>query len=180
MKTKGNVKLYNVLFPVWILFLIPVTWLLIIPGNFLIDSGVLFAGLWIFKVNQKKEFYKRTILWVFLFGFLSDLIGCLFLLITQFMGDEGWIYEFIVKPVAMNPFDNIYSFLYTFIAVIIAGVMIYVFNRFVSFRKCRDKVLNRRLALVLAIVTAPYLFLFPTASIYGINYEPSNHIVWDV
>lgn len=180
MKKTNTVKFYNVLFPVWLLFLLPITWLWIIPGNFIIDSAVLLAGLWLFKVKEIKVFYKKTILWVFLFGFLSDLIGCLLLLLTQFMGSEGWIYEFIVKPVTVNPFDNIYSFLYTFLAVVIAGVMIYIFNRFVSFRKCRDKNLNRKLALVLAIVTAPYLFLLPTSSIdSGVTYTPSNHIVWD-
>lgn len=180
MEKKNTVRFYNVLFPVWVLFLLPVTWIWIIPGNFLIDSGVLLAVLWIFKVKEIKEFYKKTILWVFLFGFLADLIGCLFLLITQFMGGEGWLYEFIVKPVAMNPFDNIYAFLYTFTAVIISGIMIYIFNRYVSFRKCRDKKLSAKVALVLAIVTAPYLFLLPTSAVYSeYTFNSSNHIVWD-
>lgn len=177
---KKNVKFYNVLFPVWLLFLFPMTWLIVIPGNFLIDTAVLLIALYVFKVKEIKTFYLKTILWVFLFGFLADILGGLVLLLTQFMGGDGWIYEFIVKPVAMNPFDNVYSFLYTLLAVIISGILIFVFNRFISFRKCNDKKLKTKIALVLAIVTAPYLFLFPTTALYGGTAESfTNHIVWD-
>ena len=38
---KGRVKLYNVLFPVWMLMMFPGMWLIILPGNFIIDSLVL-------------------------------------------------------------------------------------------------------------------------------------------
>jgi hypothetical protein len=136
--------------------------------------------MYILRIEQKKEFYKKTILWVFLFGFISDIIGGLLLLLTQFLDDEGWMYEFITAPVAQNAFDNIYALLYTITAVLVGGICIYLFNRFVSFRKLADLKKRRILSLVLAGVTAPYLFLVPTSNFYGGSTENfTNHIVWD-
>lgn len=167
------------MFPVWLLFMFPITWLIVIPANFLIDSLVLLLASFLLKINEKWEFYKRTVLWVFLFGFAADLIGGFLLLLTQFIGSDGWFYEFITASVAANPFDNIYSLLYTVLAVLVSAVLIYVFNRFVSFRKVRDIKIRRVTSLLLAVLTAPYLFLYPTSGIYGGQVESfTNHIVW--
>ncbi len=177
---KKNVKLNNVIFPVWLLFLAPFTWLIVIPFNFIIDSIVLIIGLYFLKIEEKRVFYKKTILWVFLFGFVSDLVGGIIILITQFFGDSGWFNEYIINPIAQNPFDNIYCFLYTLLAVIISGVLIYILNRFVSFRKIQEIKTKKVLSLMLALITAPYLFLVPTTSFYGGTVNSfTNHIVWN-
>jgi len=43
---KGQTKLYNVLFPIWMFYFLPtVVWLILLPGNFLIDSLVLLAAM---------------------------------------------------------------------------------------------------------------------------------------
>lgn len=39
MRHSGRVKLRNVLFPIWFLYLYPPLWLYVIPANFLIDSA---------------------------------------------------------------------------------------------------------------------------------------------
>lgn len=57
-KRKKSVKLYNVLFPVWMLLLLPPLWLVVIPGNFIIDSIVLLVSLAILKIGERKQFYK--------------------------------------------------------------------------------------------------------------------------
>ena len=31
---KNSIKLYNVIFPIWLLWLIPITWLVVLPANF--------------------------------------------------------------------------------------------------------------------------------------------------
>lgn len=177
----NDLKLYNVIFPVWLLYFFPITWLLVIPANFIIDTLVLVLGMHILKLDKKTEVYKKTILWVFLFGFASDFIGSFLLFLTQMIQSDGWLYEYIVSPVASNPFDNIYSVLYTFFAVIAAGVFIYIFNRFISFRKIKERSTKRVLALLLAVLTAPYFFLFPTESFYNGQKTDffTNHIVWD-
>ncbi len=183
MKNKNGkikeIKLFNVMFPVWLLFIFPITWLLVIPVNFIIDSFVLLLGMFLLQVDDKLSFYKKTVLWVFLFGFAADILGGIVLLITQFVEDNAFFYEYLTAPIAQNPFDNVYSLLYTCLAVVISGILIYVFNRFVSFRKISDKKVKRVISLLLAFFTAPYLFLLPTSSIYGGQTESfTNHIVW--
>lgn len=179
MKDKKNIRFYNVIFPVWLLFIFPLTWLFVIPLNFAIDSLIILLGIYILKIDNKLEFYKKTILWVFLFGFAADILGGMLLLLTQFADGNGFFYEYITYAVSMNPWDNIYSLLYTLMAVIVAGILIYIFNRFISFRKIGDIKTKRIVSLLLAILTAPYLFLLPTETVYGGRTDNfTNHIVW--
>lgn len=169
----------DVLFPIWLLMIFPLTWFLVIPAIFVADTVILFLGIFLFKVKDRGGLYKRSILWVFLFGFLSDVSGSIILLLSQLLGDSGAFYEYIALPLSRNPFDNIYSLLYTVGAVIVSGILIYVFNRFISFRKLKSVVLKRGLALLLAIFTAPYLFLVPTVGINEASSETfTNHFVW--
>ena len=53
-------KLFNLLFPIWLLGLFPLMWLIIIPGNFIIDSLVLIVCLFILKINSKKDKSKEN------------------------------------------------------------------------------------------------------------------------
>ena len=148
---KKEVKLYNVLFPFWMLMLFPQIWLIILPGNFIIDSLVLVISMYLLKLEEKKQFYKRNILKIFAFGILSDVIGSLYMLLMVIgfhlgrMGDELYI---------------------TLPALIISAVLIFIFNYFITFKKY-DKKLKLKLALTFAIVTAPYTFLVPSSWLYG-------------
>lgn len=148
---KKEVKLYNVLFPFWMLMLFPQIWLIILPGNFIIDSLVLVISMYLLKLEEKKQFYKRNILKIFAFGILSDVIGSLYMLLMMIcfqlgrMGDELYI---------------------TLPALIISAVLIFIFNYFITFKKY-DKKLKLKLALTFAIVTAPYTFLVPSSWLYG-------------
>ena len=148
---KKDVRLYNVLFPLWMILLFPVTWLIIIPGNFIIDSIVFIIAMWILRFENKKEFYKRNILKIFSIGIISDLIGSAYLLIMTIgfeigrMGDEWYM---------------------TVPALLIAAMFIYILNYYISFKGC-DKKLRIKLALTFAIVTAPYTFLIPSRWLYN-------------
>ena len=151
MKNKNNdIKLYNVLFPFWMLLLFPQVWAIVLPGNFIIDSLVLIISMFALKIAEKKVFYKRHILPIFGFGMLSDIIGAayMFLLMWAFevgsMGDELYL---------------------TLPALFIAGALIFVLNYFVTFKKT-DKTLRLKLSLIFALVTAPYTFLVPSSWLY--------------
>ena len=147
---KKEVKLYNVLFPVWMLLLFPQVWLIVFPGNFIIDSLVLIAGMAVMKITQRKQWYKQHILKVFLFGMLSDLIGAGYLLLMMVvfelgqMGDEWYL---------------------TVPAIVISAALIFVLNYFITFRKA-DRWLRLKFSLLFAVVTAPYTFLIPTRWLY--------------
>ena len=149
---KKETRLYNVLFPVWMLILFPGVWLIVLPGNFIIDSLVIIASMFALRVADKKKWYKKHILKIFIFGFLSDMIGALLpLTVTisfpaDILGDE----LFLTLP-----------------AVVLAAALIFVFNYFITFRK-EDKGLRLKVSLIFAVATAPYTFLIPTRWLYMI------------
>lgn len=149
-KNKTDIKLYNALFPFWMILLFPQLWAIVIPGNFIIDSIVLIISMLVLKMSDKKQFYKRHIFKIYGFGMLSDIIGSayMYLLMWKFnvgsMGDELYL---------------------TLPALLISAVLIFVFNYFITFKKT-DKALRWKLSLIFAIVTAPYTFLVPSSWLY--------------
>ena len=148
---KKDIKLYNVLFPFWMMLLFPQLWLIVLPGNFIIDSLVLALSMFCLKIQNKKDFYKQNILKIFAFGILSDIVGSAYMLIMMIgfeMGRMG---------------DELYL---TLPALAISAVCIFILNYFVTFRKC-DKHTRVKLALIFAIITAPYTFLVPSSWLYG-------------
>ena len=147
---KTEITLYNVLFPFWMLLMFPVAWLIVLPGNFLIDSLVLLVSLRALGAENKTLWYKKYIGKIFAFGMVSDLIGAgymfsmLFFLEVGRMGDEPYL---------------------TVPALLISAALIFVLNYFVTFRKI-DRKTRLTLSLIFAIVTAPYTFLVPSSWLY--------------
>ena len=146
----SDVKLYNVLFPFWMLLLFPAAWLIVLPGNLIIDSLVLLLGLAILKIPEKKLWYKRHILPIFGFGMLADLVGAGYMLLMVAVLDYGRMGD---EPILTVP------------ALLLSAALIFVLNYFVTFRKA-DRPLRTRLSVLIAVITAPYTFLIPTAWLY--------------
>ena len=74
---KRETKLYNLIFPIWLLVFIP--WL-VFPAaalNFGIDTLVLLLTLRHLGVTPKKTVWKKSIIRVVIFGFLGDIAGAL-------------------------------------------------------------------------------------------------------
>ena len=148
---KKDKKLYNVLFPFWMLLLFPQVWLFVLPGNFIIDSLVLLISIFLLKIENKKGFYKENILKIFGFGMLSDIIGSAYMLIMMIcfeigrMGDEFYL---------------------TLPALVISAVCIFLFNYYITLKNY-DKKVRFRISLIFAVVTAPYTFLIPSSWLYG-------------
>ncbi len=147
---KKSVKLYNVLFPLWMLLLFPQFWLIVLPGNYIIDSIVLIISMAILKISEKKQFYKKHIIKIFAFGLLADVIGTAYMLLLSIGFHVG------------NMGEELYL---TVPALAISSILIFVFNYNVTFKET-DRPLRLRLALIFAIVTAPYTFLVPSSWIY--------------
>jgi len=159
MKTK-DIKLYNIIFPVYMLWLIPPVIFIVGILNFIIDSIVVLITEKILKLEDMFSKYKKVIFKVWIFGFLADFIGALFLFITSALFDDLNIP--IKYNIDYNPFGNIYALIITVIGILIAGILIFIFNKKICFKKI-DITEKQRfiLSLVMAIVTAPYLFLLP-------------------
>ena len=163
-------KLYNVIFPIWIILLVPPIVLIVIPSNFIIDSLVLIIGFKILKLTKWFNKYKKSILRIWIVGFIVDIFGSLLLLATQFFGENEYLYQTLVYPLAWNPFESIMALLYALIVVMACGVLIYVINYKFSFNKADlDNRSKKIISLLLGIVTSPYLFLVPTEYIYNAN-----------
>ena len=151
MKATKEIRLYNLLFPIWFLMFIPLAWLIVLPANFIIDSLVILLTMKQLGIKFKKTMYKRTILKVWSFGFLADIIGAAFLFLTMFVFELG------------SQGDELYL---TIPAILIAAVFIFILNYKVSF-KDYDKSVRFKMALNLALLTAPYTFMIPLSWIYG-------------
>jgi len=168
-------KLYNVIFPIWLILIIPPIVLFVIPSNFIIDSIVLILGFKLLKLTNWFDKYKKSIIKVWIIGFIADVIGSLLLLITQFLGSSGYLYENLVYPLVWNPFKSILAVLYVLIVVLICGFLIYLFNYRISFKKIDlDDKGKKAISLLLAVLTAPYLFFLPTSYVYNKNINDLN------
>ncbi len=168
MKSK-SIKLYNVIFPVWVLMFWPTppVILLTLLGNLIIDCLVVLAVLYVWKHPAKKAVLRGCWWKIWLLGFLSDVIGALWLALGMLgswaleAGGAGWVTDFAMA-MTVDPFRHPLALVWTAVGVVIAGACIYFFDRRV-FRKIPE--LDGRqahiLALAMAIVTAPWLFFLP-------------------
>ncbi|WP_138159133.1 hypothetical protein [Peptoniphilus catoniae] len=162
MKSK-DIKLYNMILPIWMLIIFPPAWIVTIPMNFIIDSLVLIVAMKVLSLDNRKDIYKKTILPIVIFGYLSDLIGGGLLTALSIFNDFYHFFKFsneLSFSIAYAPTESLASFLIVSFFVIVSGIFIYIFNYKLSFKKlslsCEIK---KKLALALAIFTAPYTFL---------------------
>lgn len=172
-------KLFNVIFPIWFLIIFPISWIIVLPSNYVIDSIVFVCILKVLKVSNIKEMYKKCILKIWIFGFLADIIGSAVLFIPQLF-PQNEIFDNIIRASIANPFDNIAGFLFVAFAFLVAAIVIYVLNFKYTLKKIDlDNKLKVRIAIILAIFTAPYFFFYPTNPNFlksGVN-EVEEHII---
>ena len=150
MKYNNDFKLYNVIFPIWMLLIFPTAWIAVLPANFIVDSLVLIIaakqiGIW------SREIYKKHIIKVWIFGFIADLIGAALMLGAM------WLFELDIQP------DDLRM---TIPATLITALLIFILNYSICFKDLYKKA-RLRMALSFAIFTAPYTFLIPLSWIYG-------------
>ena len=149
-------------------WLFPITWIVVLPANFIIDSLVILITLIVLKINDKKTIYKKAIFKAWIFGFLADFIGAVIMIIPTLIFSKlpkdisMWLDKNLISPLAYNPFSSIYSGLWGILAVIIAGYFIYLFNYKITLKNIDMEVRSKKmLAISLAVFTAPYLFFIP-------------------
>jgi|GEM_PF-308769 len=160
-------KMYNILFPIFLLFLYPMTWIGILPINFIIDLLVFDISMRHLKIENRKKLLFPAMWKIWSFGFLSDLIGCTVLVVfVQIATFIPSLYD-VVSGIAWNPYSNIVSFLLTVLSILTAGYLIYIFNKKYALKKTgMDEIQKHRTALYLAVFTSPYVLLIPTMWLY--------------
>lgn len=155
---KRQLRLHNVLFPIWMLFLWPGVWLILLPGNFLIDSLVLLLAMTVLGYAGRKAVWKSAILKVWGFGFAADLVGAgitLGLLLLDWLVPQWNTFLIPGGQLLVLP------------GIAVAGALIYFLNQRFSFR--RTELTGTQvhwLSLALAVFTAPYTMLIPSEWLY--------------
>lgn len=161
---KNDVRLYNMIMPLWLIAaLMPQLWLIVLPANWGIDFLVLWLTMKAMKFERPARLAGRTVWLTWIFGFCADILGGLLMIAPGWgmdIGKESVFYG--ITRVLNNPFYDIWSFLWTTLGVVVTAVLIYVYNRYIVLRKAdMTDVQMRKVALSLAVFTAPYLFYLP-------------------
>ena len=168
---KKGIRLYNIIFPVWLLVWIPTwLWLLIIPANYLVDHFVLKYCLKKLAIEDRELLKKNT--WkVCLLGFAADLAGSVLLFSTQLL--PGFLrnrpaadmreFNTLINNIAYDCFADIRAFLIVAFCVLVSGYCIYRFDKaFLDKYWKKEKTEQAKyIALRMAIFTMPYLFFIP-------------------
>lgn len=153
----GSKKVFNMGFHPTFFYLFPTLWLISLPFNFVIDSIVLLIGFKIFGKEKVWHNWKKSILLSWIFGYISDIVATFLML-----GFEYAAGSMFHTSVMSNPCGHPAKFLCTLFAVLVAGVLIYVFNAKVALRKTElDDKAKKKVALLMAIVTMPFPFFMP-------------------
>ncbi len=167
MEKKKPLRLYNILFPLWLLIWWPSPlWLALIPLNYLIDRLVLH---WSLPADTDKRSFCRRHTWkVCLAGFFSDFAGSAVLYAACTLPDKvrDPAMRKFVNDIAYQPFGSFAAFGTTLLAVVLAGALIWLLDRLILKKAGLTPEQAKKAALRLALITAPYLFLFPSGLLY--------------
>ena len=167
-----QIKLYNVIFPIWLLLFFPPIIIITLLGNYIIDSLVIIGCFFVYKIkNEKftlKSFYKGSIIKVWLYGFLADFIGAVILFLVGILGEDvlGLPFE-LTSAICYDPFSHPWAVIIIFFAMLVSTYFIFIFNYKFTFKKqIEEKTLRFKIAITIAIVTIPWTFLLPTKWFY--------------
>ena len=161
MDRKKELRLYNIMFPIWMLIWWPSwLWLVLIPLNYGIDALVLHLSL---PAGMDRRAFLRKHAWkICLAGFVGDFLGSAAILGLYALDlSRDFTYD-----IAYDPFGSAAALAATAAAIGISAAAIFLLDRRILRRAGLDPETARRAARNLAVFTAPYLFLIPSGLLY--------------
>ena len=163
---KQETKLYNIIFPIWLMLFFPPVILITLAGNWIIDSAVLILCYYFFKPHKEMDwmfFYKKSIVKVWLYGLLADFIGAVILYACVGLQDFLGLSNEVINGISYDPYSNFLAFTLILISMLISGLFILLFNYNFTFRSLiKDELTRWKVAAFIAITTLPWTFLLPT------------------
>ena len=81
----------------------------------------------------------------------------------EVIGDANFVGELTYGPYYFRIWDNPLSIIVHFVVIGLTGVLIFYFNKFLFKRLPISETVVFRVALSMAIITAPWTFLIPAA-----------------
>lgn len=157
-----KIKLHDNLFSVSIVIVSLPALIFILPINFITSSIGILLGVYLMKLGDIKDIYRKTISKVLIFSVISYFIGLLFITLIQYIYPLELL-DTVSEVVIVRSWIGL-------VASIIVGISIYFFNRFITFQKIEMKSKNF-LAFFLAIVSSPFIFLVPSGLINDVVSE---------
>lgn len=162
----NSTRLYNILLPLWLIIFWPsYFWLILIPLNYIIDRVVL---RWSLGDRPDKGLFCRNNTWkICLAGFFSDFAGAAIMLIISLIAGEHTdkLYN-IGHAVMFDPFSDFLGLLIVAACIAVSAACIYFIDKRVLRKAGLDLEQAKRSSLRLALITAPYLYLFPSQLLY--------------
>lgn len=167
MNNNNGKRMYNILLPLWLLLFWPSPlWLALIPANYIIDRIIL---RWSLGDMPDKGLFCRKHTWkICLAGFASDFVGAgiLFIIFMAASGSDVDFLHDLAHGVGFYPFSTIWSTLAVGLAVFVSALLIFRIDRGILTRAGLSAEQARHSAIRLAVITAPYLYFFPSGILY--------------
>ena len=167
---KGGIIDLEFTLPFWAFWVLPIFWPFVIPIVTVFYSIVLYLIMLYLKIDKPLKKLRETIIKVTFWGFLCDLIIFVIILLIAFVGAKTinptsnfyyWFEKIYFNDLEKNQLGNIFAFLTIFIPMVLSRVINYKLNKRYTFSKLDIEEENKKkLALAIAIFTAPYLFFF--------------------
>ena len=159
---KKETRLYNMIFPIWLLMFIPWVCFPAAVLNFGIDTLVLLLAMKKLGLAPKKTLWKKSIIRVVIFGFIGDIVGALCMLgcdtVLYHAGKHDANYSLMY-----DPWQDPLSLVLAVCCMAIASLVIFLLDRRFAFNKTDLSAEHKKkLALGMAVFTTPILFIVPT------------------
>ena len=163
------IKLWDFL-PIWFFYINPIFWIVIIPITTILCSTVVYISTIYLKIYNPFRIFKKVIVKTTFFCFLCDII-VVGLVLLGTMATENLInpksdfynwYKSLRDSIYEKPLDNIFAILTLSVLILLSRIINYKLNKRYTFSKLDIEEENKKkLALAIAIFTAPYMFFFP-------------------
>ena len=163
-------SLFDDILPLWFFWELPIFWPFVIPIVTVFYSIALYLIMLYLKIDNPLKKFRKTIIKVTFFGFLCDIIVVVMLLLVAWGGIifisptsnfYHWYKNIFLDSLGKNIFGNIFAFLVLSFTILLSRVLNYKLNKKFTFSKLDIEEENKKkLALAIAIFTAPYIFFF--------------------
>ena len=168
---KKDIKLYGTaLLPAFIVFSVTIGLIFQVFIDSVFDWGVILLLSFVMYHRISGEFIKKNAFRIFLTGFIAKYAGAVFLFAVGLPVNTYVYYHYypdsflfgIYQAVQGDTYFNTVSFLFILCGVVIAFIAIFLAQLLFGFKKTGLKTGYKTLfSFVLALLTAPYLYLIP-------------------
>lgn len=159
----------KLIFPIWMMFVVPISWAAILPGTFLAALAGLLIALMIVRKGPAGERFraawedtKKAVWRAWLNLCLAWLVGTALMLVPPLLaaGSASGAWKDMAEALLTNIYTNPLSAVWAIVCVLATVGISYSLHRLWAFRKTDlETPESARAALWVSVITAPWLFL---------------------